>query len=673
MKFVRRHFRSLLFSALILVLNATASVSHAQQPWSGILSPSRAVNWSNVGAAIPTNRTQCGSTVAAGTSAATINSDLSGCASGTYLLLGSGTFNLSAGLVLPANVTLRGSGAKSTFLVFSSGFNCRGQNVNICAASADTNYWGGPSNSATWRGASTSSTVNSGTYTQGGSYISLSSVTNLQIGKPLILDQIDDQSDNGGLYVGCEYPDGSATCYSQAGPNGFERGSGSLSTIRGQQQMVKVTSISGSGPYTVGITPGIYAANWRSSQSPQAWWATSPIENVGIENLSIDSTGDLNDAVLFFNCQNCWVKGVRSVVTSGTVGTGWFHVGMWLSNHVTVRDSYFYGTGGDSYVVSVGIGSDNLVENNIMQYPSYYQLYNSDCEGCVAGYNFSASTLFQTGNSNWLEQPSGFHGTVLYSLSEGNISAGHYGDSFHGTHDLDTFFRNRMDGREQDGGTATTSNTLPVIIFPGSRYYNLVGNVLGTVGYNTAYKCGSSCPSFETSIYDFGQGYSMSDPLSASTTLLWGNWDSANNGVQWNSSEVPSNLSSYGNAVPSSHTLPASFYYSSTPSWWPSGKVWPPIGPDVTSGNVGQCSGGTNDSNEVISSKSGQCSGGSFKALATVTSNPAMDCYFNNMSGVANGMGGPLSFDPSACYGSGSGSGSNNQPGAPIALSASVQ
>jgi hypothetical protein len=37
-----------------------------------------------------------------------------------------------------------------------------------------------------------------------------------------------------------------------------------------------------------------------------------------------------------------------------------------------------------------------------------------------------------------------------------------------------------------------------------------------------------------------------------------------------------------------------------------------------------------------------------------VHSLPAMDCYFNVMGGVANGTGAALTFDPSACYASGS-------------------
>jgi hypothetical protein len=62
-------------------------------------------------------------------------------------------------------------------------------------------------------------------------------------------------------------------------------------------------------------------------------------------------------------------------------------------------------------------------------------------------------------------------------------------------------------------------------------------------------------------------------------------------------SEVPSNFndgsgspSLYVNPVPGSQTLPASFYLNSKPSWF--GSVpWPPIGPDVTGGDISGVAG----------------------------------------------------------------------------------
>lgn len=665
---------------------------HGQsQLWGGILSPSRAINWSNAGATISTSRAQCVTSACATVSggsvtAASINAALASAPANTYVLVPAGSYTMSAGITFnsQSNVTLRGSGSSSTFLSWSSSSggpgNCSGHDV--CASSADTNYAGGPSNSTNWTGTNGAS----GTYTQGATSIILSSAANLSVGNPIILDQIDMQKDNGGLYVGCEIYDGSSACYSGAGPNGFERGSSALSTIRGQQQTVNVTSISGKGPYTVGITPGIYASNWASANSPGAWWATSPVIGDAVENISLDHTNG-GDGITFFNCSGCWVKGIRSIRNS-TTGTGWGHVDLSICSHCTVRDSYFYGYSGDTYGVAVEIASDALVENNIFQYYASSQFYNSDCEGCVADYNFQPGAFFGASGSNWLGNSAEFHGIDLFVLSEGNIGPGLYGDSFHGTQDLDTQFRNRWDGNEQNNGTMTTSNTIALRLNSGHRYNNAIGNVLGTPGYHTTYKSAynTSGSSLYTTVVDCGsypEG-NTSDSLSCPTSMFWGNWDNATNAVRWcgnssnsnwstacgSASEVPTADPNYPNPVPSSTTLPTSFVYPSQPSWWPSGKAWPIIGPDVSGGNVGQCSGGNYASSEANSS--GQCTGGSFTANSMVISNPAMDCYFNTMGGVANGTGGALTFNATSCYPNSFGAASSPAPAPPINVNATV-
>jgi hypothetical protein len=645
----------IVFVSLIILF---LSESLHPQAWSGILDPSRAVDWSQAGVAegIPANRTQCGTsqcnTVAGGSvTTASINAALASAPANTYVLVPAGTYALSGGLTFAnkSNITLRGAGSNATFLVFNgsgNSGNCSGHDV--CASSSDTNYVGGPSNTANWTGTNGVS----GTYTKGATSIILSSKSNLAVGSQIILDQLDDQKDNGGLYVGCEYPDGSAACYSGAFPGGYARGS-SLSTIRGQQQIVNVTSISGSGPYTVGITPGIYATNWQASHSPAAWWATNPVQGDGVENISLDHTNG-GDGITFFNCTGCWARSIRSV-RSSTTGTGWYHVGFAICNHCEVRDSYFYGYSGDAYGVGAYVASDILQENNISQWPGEISFYSSDCEGCVSIYNFAVNAIYS--KSTWLSQSSYYHAVVSLSLQEGNIGTGLYADSFHGTHVLNTQFRNRWDGREQNNGTVTTSGTVAIRLNPGARYNNALGNVLGTPGYHTNYKATPGSGNLTTSVIGAGvyPEVGMNDNLVATTAMFWGNWDAASGSLHWNAAEVPAGLSSYSNAVPSAQSLPASFFYSSKPSWWPSGKAWPPIGPGVAGGNVGQCSGGTYSTSEAFAAS--QCSGGTLTPVAggLVTSIPAMDCYFNSMGGNANGTGGPLKFDSSACYSSNNG------------------
>src|SRR5258708_5646789 len=114
------------FALILLCLPLGAGA----QSWSGVLNPSRAIDWSRVGAgAIPSGGwTQCGATIArygsAGSpqSTSTINNAITSCPANHYVLLGPGTFYLSDKLVMGANnVVLRGSGPDKTILRFYGG------------------------------------------------------------------------------------------------------------------------------------------------------------------------------------------------------------------------------------------------------------------------------------------------------------------------------------------------------------------------------------------------------------------------------------------------------------------------------------------------------------------------------------------------------------------------
>lgn len=617
------------------------------QLWSGILSPSRAVDWSNAGVpgGIPSGSwTQCGATIAAGASAASINSAIAACGSNQYVQLSAGTYNLSTGLALKSKVALRGAGADSTFLIFSGSNSCDGEYASVCMASADVNYWGGPSNLANWTSG----------YSPGTASIVLDSVKNLAVGTPLTLDQMDDTSDTGDIFV-CYTPQG--TCSTDGDNGGFERAG------RSQEQVVTVTSISGAGPYTVGISPGIYMPNWAAGKSPQAWWPTSPIINAGVENLSIDNTnsGSL-EGVGIFNCSGCWVSGIRSI------DAGRSNVMAWQSPHTTVQNSYFYRTAhqaSSSYGLELNNSSDSLAQNNIFQQLSVPYVNNGTCSGCVFSYNFSIDNLYDSGGGVYNYQMQDWFPHVAgddHILAEGNQGAGMYSDNFHGTHQFQTVFRNAFNGYQPNNGNPTTGGLGALLINAYSRYYNVIGNVLGASIFTHYRDDLSTKYPFGTSIVDVGFGDGVpDDPVVAQTLMMWGNYDTVDAAVRWcgNSSdpgwssmcngvsEVPSTIANYANSVPSSTTLPPSFYLNAKPGWWPSGKAWPPIGPDVTGGNLA----GYNGHAYTI---------------------PAADCYSNIMHGPSNGTGAVLTFSAAACYGGTNTGGGTQRPSAPTNLGGSV-
>jgi len=546
------------------------------QAWSGIISPNRAVDWSNAGipGGIPPRTTIC-ATLNPGATASQISNAISSCPAGQAVFLNAGTYNLSTGITFnnKSNVTLRGAGANKTFLVFTGANSCHGTSADICLDSSDTNWRGGPSNSANWTAG----------YAKGTTVITLSSTANLAVGKTITLDQLDDTSDTGNIFVCENYSSTPAQSCSEDGPGGG--GSGGQRTNRAQQQLVTVTAISGSN---VTISPGLAMPNWSSSKSPGAWWATSPITRSGVENMSLDHTAAVpSSGVQFFNCNGCWVRGIRSLNPDRD------HILMLQSNRSVVRDSYFYGTKdaqSQSYGLEIYPDSDALFENNIFQHITAPIVFNAACSGCVAAYNYSIDDVY-TPSPSWLSHQVFLHAGGLDNvLIEGNVGAGMYGDLFHGSHHFITVFRNRYNGWE----TGKSSQTTPFPLWPKSRYFNIIGNVLGDVQrpHNNYEKAPGGSGTLDQSIFVLGSGatYSADDPLVKTTLMRWGNYDIVSNAAKFVASEVPSTLTSSANPVPSSNTLPASFYLPGKPAWFGS-VAFPPIGPDVTGGNIASVGG----------------------------------------------------------------------------------
>ncbi|HWF90737.1 MAG TPA: hypothetical protein VN684_00565 [Terriglobales bacterium] len=626
-----------LFPLILILIFVPCSYA---QLWNGILSSNRAVDWSNAGipGGVPSGSwAQCGSTIAAGASAATINSALASCSANHYVLLGAGTFNLSSGITFngKSNIELRGAGADQTLLKFSGSVSCNGLGASICIDGSNSSP-NGEQHTASWTAG----------YAKGTTTLTLSSTSGIVANQTLlILDQLDDASDTGGVFV-CEQE---GLC-SNDGPGGAARTDGSPSGPRSQQQEVLVTGVSGN---QVTISPGLYMPNWRSSQSPGAFWATSYASQDGVQNLSVDSSASPNSesGVLLFGCNQCWVQGIRSIVPTRN------HVWIYQSVHSDISNNYFYGTqnyASTSYGVEQFIGSDNLIENNIFQRVTAPMMNGGSTSGVVWGYNYTINDYYDPVSPNWLQPGMYLHAAGQDNmLFEGNISSGFIADNVHGTHNFITMFRNQSLGWEQGQSEAKTGQTDAVQAYAFSRYFNIIGNVLGKSGYDTGYMDAEQTggASGNSSIYVLGwsgnggasdSSCCVNDPNVKSTIMLWGNYDTVNNASRFLSSEVPSSLSSFANAVPASQSLPNSFYRSTKPSWWGS-MPWPAIGPDVTGGNVAGVGG-------------------------HVYLIPAADCYLNHMGGPADGSGSVLSFNASSCYGAGAaggGTGGGTTPPAP--------
>jgi hypothetical protein len=665
----------------ILSLLFSLALGTYGQAWSGVLSPARATDWTKAGmqGGIPSGSwTQCGSTIAAyGTSGtpaspATIQTAINACGTNQYVQLGSGSFYLSGSVHVKAqsNIEIRGMGANSTFLYFYgntdpvSGDNCGGLYSLVCFESSDVN-WVGPNGDGT--GFSNGPVNWTAGYAQGTTVITLASVPNLKIGNPIILDQQDTTTDTGAILEKQDTTNGHPfTSPGNAGPYSAQGGS----LLAGRNQVHVHTVVGCNGSTTIGVAcsgtnvavtidPPLEEANWSTSLSTQAWWATNPDLNVGVQNVALDSTnvsctfGANNSLVGFFNVAGGWVSGVRTVNACRN------HHNVQYSTRITSRNNYMFlsrFSSSTSYGLECFLASNSLLENNIMQAIAGAIILNEGCSGWVLGYNFEINGYFQA--AGFVIPMANMHGVNdEYNLFEGNVGSLYDGDEIHGSHNFDTVFRNRLAGQNpvcwQSGPTnndyasylastwgVCTSATNAFRAHSNNRFFNAIGNVWGTTGVTTSYKFTGGTSDVDAYVLNFvGDDHNGAvvpyDTTIVQTVMLWGNCDNVNGfsaaNCLFNNSDVPvtGNLAAsqqaYANTIPSSHTLPASFYYSSKPSWWPASKAWPPIGPDVTGGNISGVGG-------------------------LAYTNPAQDCYNSLTGSTANGTGGPFPFDANTCY-----------------------
>jgi hypothetical protein len=596
-----------------VVIMLVSLVSAYSQNATGILAPSRSIDWSRAGVegGIP-NRTTAYRTFNPGASADSINAAIAACPADQVVYLNAGTYNLSSGIVLKSNVTVRGAGADRTFLAFTGVNACFGGYGAVCFT-AENHVWGGDADALP---GGTNAAVWTSGFAAGTTQITLSNVgsSGIAVGQYLMLDQANAVADNGELFV----------CDNTTYPCSLEGGNGGRvmnGLQRGQTQIVKVTAINGS---TYTISPALYAPNWSATLSPGAWWVRT-IKSAGLEDLSVNhdsASGEIN-GISMYGAVNCWVKGVRSVNSNRN------HVQLCASAHNTVTDCYFYGTQHgqtQSYGVEIYLGSDNLVINNIFQRVTAPQMLQLGV-GNVVAYNFSIND-YETASADFLYGSATDHNEGNeYDLFEGNDGSMFGADLFHGTGGMNTLFRNRFTGWEK----GKLNNLIPVRLDSYKRYCNIVGNVLGTRGITVNYQ--TQAPYGSGQVYALGGGNSNgkvtipADPLVAATTMRWGNYDVVSDSARWEASEVPGAIAKYANPVPASKTLPASFFLPVKPAWWPPAIAWPPIGPDVSGGVLAGLAG---HAHQI----------------------PACNCYANVMMGPADGSGNPLSFNAAACYGS---------------------
>jgi len=604
---------------LILMLLSFSALSYGQV-WSGILDPSRAIDWSHAGLPstltygtggsacngvltncvetisnpwTPPTRVKSGSTVTCtdtSSDAATINGAIAAAKPGSYVLIGPGTCNITSNVTFYngssstyKGVTLRGSGPQSTILNFS------GTNTKIQFGVGFVGLASGALSAASYSPKTTSVTITG-----------VGDGSNLMIGNVAWFNQCDTG------YSGSGQTNGAANCTSGSIADNFgiwvcgidypqcTFDTASSGTHNYQKQNVTITGVTnnGGGSYTVTFTPGLYMPNWSSGNNAQLLWQNSAYWSYGngVEDMTVNFTSGINEKTEVTDAYAAWVKGVRQ--------TGWGTPTLNIASvHSLYANNYFFGNTYDSLFAAIGepilrIGdSDNLIVNNIITQGACVWA-NGGNTGDVIANNYCRDT-----QTNFYMSVSLNHEPYeSFLLTEGNQFAQLHDDDTHGTHDLNTYFRNYTPGWDEP---YITMNPWAFDIDPYQRFDNIIGNAIGGT-LSTAYQGTSNSVGNEYVI-------PTADPVSVASLMRWGNCDVITAGCRFVSSEVPTNLSTwpnavpFQNAVPSNHDLPASLFLgSSAPGWWKTCANWstfptscantqtPPFpanGPDVTGGS----------------------------------------------------------------------------------------
>src|ERR1700677_1009860 len=385
----------------------------------------------------------------------------------------------------------------------------------------------------------------------------------------------------------------------------------------------------------------------------------------GVSNLQVyaNNTGAGSNFTMG-ECQYCWVSNVIGNYVDGDQADVFWSYGSEIVNSY-FSNAYLHtpGTFDDALRLAEKT-SGSLIQNNIIERLHVSIMLEWGASGNVIGYNYMLAG-FDVGSPAVVIGGIDYHGAhPKFNLHEGNVGVQAYRDSVWGSSSLTTSFRNWWQGsaavdyplstgrNSVVGGSTyapcTSPGTTNQTCFPfqASRAVqesylatsdNYIGNVIGSVaqesnlGYGggvTPYNSGSGqtdalrwngTRSFDDTVYGYTFGYgesgddgtwALDSATSYTTAFLHGNYGNISNAIVWSGSVT--------------HTLPASFYLGSKPSWWGS-LPYPSIGPDVTS----------------LSGPGGH--------VSLTAGNPAQNCYISAMGGSDGAPGSPLTtFNPAA-------------------------
>lgn len=539
-----------IFAMLLIILTPPAWATYS-------LPASRIVEWNSAGSTdwAKTRTTICTSlSPSGGNDSAAITTALSSCPSGQVVKLNPGTFNISAAIQWPkSGVTLRGSGPTQTTLRVLSG-----------ATGNVFDFWNGHGSNPDWDwSASPARSIIAGN-TKGSTAITTSAAHAWVVGDYVLIDQSNDMNGDPPWNIAAGYY---GSC------NWCSRASGT----RLKGQVVRITAIPTSTTAT--FTPPLYT-DYNSNFSPQGIKASGYVKDVSIESLKIDNSGNYASQLVYsYGLYNSLFYDLDIVGIRCSDRSAAFF--LFNSSFNTIRRSTIHDAGcsqtNNGYGVFLHYGcSVNLIEDNIFHHLILTVASEGSNSGNVIAYNYNFSPLYINGDTSVNSFTiMGHGGGTFMNLYEGNMienSKLRIDAGFGSQHNL-VFLRNRI---SQNTGSNVGNGRSAFDLEFLNYYYSLLGNVIGSSGYETKYQCynesSTTCSDSVKTNYRIGynQPYTNNLPGDAktlSTLIRHGNWDYVTKGVAaWDGG--------------SDHDIPDSLYLGGKPAWFGSCS-WPPYGPEA--------------------------------------------------------------------------------------------
>jgi len=492
-----------------------------------------------------------------GVTATQISNAIAACPSEQTVYLNQGTYNMgNVSFGVKNGVTLRGAGPGKTTLKHTGS-----------GSMMETSY-------PTFT--SSGQAIISG-YTKGSMSITLSATpnSNFVAGRLFVISETTPYANKWGTNIGV---------YMGVDANGMQWWDAN-SENRKFSYISRIASVVGN---TINFASPI-PVSFSASQNPMAHSASGiSMSMCGIENMTLDGSGTSSSyaAVRCNTTDRMWLKDVEiKNFAGGDNGLVACYNGFQNEfRRVYLHDCQGFPTQADGQGIALTYSDSNsmivdCIANNVA---SLFQ-GAGDNVSCVL-YNY-ARTMARgpiVVELGWMNGAVSHHcPEPIMGLHEGNVINGWAHDGYHGSGAWQTVYRNHINGLTP--GYTAEDQRMMLMLCRGSYYINVLGNVLGDSSW-TMDRYDVSAGGYNNAAYQLGYpnvfGNSLTpnvswpayvgtlpDPNVLGTLLRNANYDYYHHAVV------------YADGL--GHSVPASLFYSSKPSWFGS-LQWPPIGPDVS-------------------------------------------------------------------------------------------